>query len=395
MTYDKIIIGGGLVGLATALALKEIDPACRLAVLEKESAWARHQSGRNSGVIHAGVYYRPGSKKAHFALDGNRSMMAFCEQHEIPYEQCGKLIVATGEDQLSALNELHERSIANGLSVSKITSDEAQEIEPHLTCVSALRVPDTGIVDFRLVAEKYAELLAGMNVDLILDCKVSGFREYDWGYDIITSQGTYQTRFMLAAAGLYSDRIIRKSGHDPQMKIVPFRGEYWQLKPEKRHLVRNLIYPVPNPNFPFLGVHLTRLIDGSVHAGPNAVLALSREGYKWRNIKPYDLGETLLFPGFWKLAGKYLGEGTKEMARSLMKALFLRSVQELVPEIQSEDLLRCEAGVRAQALRSNGDLIDDFHIVQEEKAIFVLNAPSPAATASLEIGKYIAGMCYR
>ncbi len=394
MIYDKLIVGGGIVGLATALAIKDRDPDCKLAVLEKEGDWAVHQSSRNSGVIHAGVYYKPGSKKARFALAGNTSMFAFCEKHSIPFERCGKLIVATSRDQVQGLDLLSERATANGLDVSRIGCDAALEIEPHINCIDALHVPSTGIVDFKVVATKYVELLKNSDVELILDCQVQDVKQQDWGYSLSTSKDLYQTKYLISTAGLYSDRMAKRSGVDPEMKIIPFRGEYWYLKEEKQSLVRHLIYPVPNPSFPFLGVHMTRLIDGSVYAGPNAVLAFSREGYSWGKINGKDIFETLTFPGFWRLAGTYMGEGAKEMYRSLVKSAFLRSVQELIPEIQSEDLVKGEAGVRAQALRLDGSLIDDFHLIQEKNGIFVLNAPSPAATASLEIGKYIASRCY-
>ncbi len=394
MIYDKIIIGGGIVGLATALAVKERDPDCKLAILEKESDWTLHQSSRNSGVIHAGVYYKPGSKKARFALAGNASMMAFCERHNIPHEQCGKLIVATAPEQIEGLNSLYDRAAANGLDVSRIGREAALEIEPHINCIEALHVPSTGIVDFKVVAAKYVELLGEMDVDLILNCEITDIKQQEWGYSLSTSRNMYQTKYLIATVGLYSDRIARGSGVDPGMKIIPFRGEYWHLKQNKRSLVKNLIYPVPNPKFPFLGVHMTRLIDGSVHAGPNAVLAFSREGYSWLKINGKDLFETLTFPGFWKLADSYLGEGLKEMYRSVVKSAFLSSVQELIPEIESNDLQPGAAGVRAQALRSDGTLIDDFHLVEQKNGVFVLNAPSPAATASLEIGKYIARKIY-
>lgn len=393
MIYDKLIIGGGVVGLATALAVRERDPDCSILVLEKESDWALHQSGRNSGVIHAGVYYKPGSKKAQFAVAGNTSMYEFCQKHNIPYDRCGKLIVATSSEQIPGLNVLHDRAVANGLEVRELSIDEAHEIEPHINCVAALHIPSTGIVDYQVVAAKYAELLRAQNVDLILDCRVEGIKEHEWGYSLASSQGVYETRYLISSAGLYADRLSKKAGIDPEMKIVPFRGEYWHVKEDKRHLVKNLIYPLPNPKFPFLGVHMTRLIDGSIHAGPNAVLAFSREGYKWGTINGQDLIETLAYPGFWKLAGSYLGEGLKEMYRSVVKAAFLKSVQELIPEIQADDLVRGQAGVRAQALRADGSLIDDFHLLERKNGIFVLNAPSPAATASLEIGKYIAGKC--
>lgn len=395
MIYDKLIIGGGIVGLATALAIKARDPDCKLAILEKESDWATHQSGRNSGVIHAGVYYKPGSKKARFALAGNASMYAFCQTHNIPHDRCGKLIVATNQDQVAGLDSLQARATANGLDVRRIDKEAALEIEPHVNCVAALQVPSTGIVDYKTVAEKYAELLTALDVTLQLDCEVKGLKKFDWGYSLATSGGTIQTKYLVSAVGLFSDRMAKQSGLDPAMKIVPFRGEYWHLKDEKRDLVKHLIYPVPNPNFPFLGVHMTRLIDGSIHAGPNAVLAFSREGYSWGKINPRDVMETLTYPGFWKLAGSYMGEGIKEMYRSVVKAAFLRSVQELIPEIQSDDLVRADAGVRAQSLRSDGSLIDDFHLIEEQNALFVLNAPSPAATASLEIGAYITDKIYQ
>ncbi len=395
MIYDKLIIGGGIVGLATALAIKERDPDCRLAVLEKESDWAKHQSGRNSGVIHAGVYYKPGSKKARFALSGNASMYDFCEHHDIPYDRCGKLIVATTPEQLPGLDALEQRALANGLDVRRIAPEVAQEIEPHVNCVGAMHVPSTGIVDFKVVAQKYAELLRSSGVDLILDCKVMGVKKLEWGYSLASSRDTYQTKFLISSVGLFSDRMAHLSEMNPQMQIVPFRGEYWHLKAEKQHLVRNHIYPVPNPKFPFLGVHMTRLIDGSIHAGPNAVLAFSREGYGWGTINPRDLFETLTYPGFLRLATSYLSEGLKEIYRSVVKAAFLRSVQELIPEIESDDLVKGEAGVRAQALRSDGSLIDDFELVEDRHAVFVLNAPSPAATASLKIGAYIADRIYQ
>jgi len=392
MRYDKLIIGGGIVGLATALAVKEQDPDCKLALLEKESSWASHQSSRNSGVIHAGVYYKPGSKKAQFALAGNRSMVEFCQKHDLPHDRCGKLIVATSKEQLPRLAALHQRALENGLEVASISAEEAREIEPHVNAAAALLVPSTGIVNYATVADKYAELLEHMGVDLFLNTKVNGLKTRSWGYLVAASDQICETNYLISTSGLFSDRLARMAGVNPEMQIVPFRGEYWHLRHEKRYLVNNLIYPVPNPNFPFLGVHMTRLVDGSIHAGPNAVLALSREGYDWGAIDLTDLSETLFYPGFWRLAGGYLGEGMKEMLRSLIKAAFLKSVQELIPEVRSEDLVRGESGVRAQALRRDGRLIDDFHLIQSQRATFVLNAPSPAATASLEIGKYIAAV---
>ena len=390
MVYDKLIIGGGVVGLATALALKEKDPDCSLAILEKERSWAEHQSGRNSGVIHAGVYYKPGSKKAKFALAGNKSMYRFCQENDIPHERCGKLIVATNEEQLPALQALFERAQENGLEVVQLAAEAAREIEPHVSCIAALHVPSTGIVDYKVVASKYAQLLSSKGVDMLLDSEVTGLKENSQGFIVATKNNIFETKYLVSSVGLFSDRMARNAGVDPGMKIVPFRGEYWHLNQNKRHLVKNLIYPVPNPNFPFLGVHLTRLIDGSIHAGPNAVLAFSREGYTWSKINFQDLSETLLYKGFWKLASQYIGEGSKEIYRSLVKSAFLRSIQEIIPDIQSDDLVRGASGVRAQGLLADGGLVDDFSLLKRENALFVLNAPSPAATASIEIGKYIA-----
>jgi (S)-2-hydroxyglutarate dehydrogenase len=395
MKYDKIVVGGGLVGLGTALAIKKSNPDCKLAVFEKESKWAQHQSGRNSGVIHAGVYYKPGSKKAEFALAGNTSMYEFCQKHNIPHERCGKLIVATSSDQQPGLKMLLERARANGLEINEIRADEAREIEPHVNCVSALHIPSTGIVDYKVVALKLAELLEQQGVELLSNCQVLRLREHARGYAVETNRGTYETNYLVSCAGLHSDRIAKMAALDPKMTIIPFRGEYWSLRKEKHHLVKNLIYPVPNPHFPFLGVHMTRLIDSSIHVGPNAVLAFSREGYSWATINSRDLVEALSFPGFWKLANTYLAEGFKEMYRSVVKSYFLKDIQKLVPEIQGEDLYRSEAGVRAQGLWSDGRLIDDFYILKEKNAIFVLNAPSPAATACLEIGNHIAASCSR
>jgi (S)-2-hydroxyglutarate dehydrogenase len=389
MKYDFIVIGGGLVGLATALALKRKHPDSKLAVLEKEEKWATHQSVRNSGVIHAGVYYKPGSKKAEFAHAGNKSMFDFCELYDIPYDRCGKLIVATQPEQLAALDVLEGRALANRVPIKKISVEEAKEIEPHVNCVGALHVASTGIVDFKKVAAQYVTLLHAEGVVMSLGEKVTALKEVSGGYRVKTLKTEFETKFLISCVGLYSDRMAENAKADPRMKIVPFRGEYWHLQDSKSYLVKNLIYPVPNPNFPFLGVHMTRLIDGSIHAGPNAVLAASREGYSWSVINGRDLLETFTYPGFWKLAKTYYGEGFREIYRSLSKSAFLKSVQELVPEVQSNDLVRGQAGVRAQSVQRDGNLLDDFHLIQKPNAIFVLNAPSPAATASLEIGRHI------
>jgi len=394
MVYDMIIVGGGIVGLAIALAVKTRDPDCKLAVLEKESGWAKHQSSRNSGVIHAGIYYHPGSKKATFAASGNPSMYAFCEAHDIPVQRTGKLIVATSPDQLPALDLLNQRAAANGVEVFALDGAAAQEREPHVNCLQALHLPATGVVDFKQVAAKYVELLSAAGVDLILNCEVTALKHHGWGYSISSSQEGYQTRYLISSAGLYADRLALMAGVDPGMRIIPFRGEYWSLARERRSLVKSLIYPVPDPKFPFLGVHLTRLLDGSVHAGPNAVLAFSREGYSWNTIQGRDLMETITYPGFIKLAHTYFREGLQEIRRSLMKSAFVTSVKELIPEVNAEDLVQMKSGVRAQAVRKDGGMMDDFHVLEQSHAMFILNAPSPAATASLEIGKFVADRLY-
>jgi len=389
MIFDYVVIGGGLVGLATSRELLKRRPGAGVVILEKEDRWASHQSSRNSGVIHAGVYYTPGSLKARLGVAGNASMIAFCQEQGIPHDQCGKLIVATDEAELPRMKDLQERATANGLQVKRIGPDEAREIEPHLNCVAALKVPTTGIVDFGDVGRVYAVLAADEGAQTQLESRVTGLHWDRDHYRIMTDNGELKTRFLVNCGGLFCDRIARMDGIDPGMRIVPFRGEYYEFVPERRHLVKNLIYPVPNPKFPFLGVHLTRLIDGAIHAGPNAVLAFSREGYRRSTVNLRDLAEALSFKGFWKLAGPYLGEGFKEVWRSVVKSAFVATVQRLVPEIRPDDLHPAEAGVRAQALRSDGSMLEDFHMLRTENALHVLNAPSPAETASLEIARVI------
>ena len=393
MTYDCAIIGGGIVGLATAMTLLRAHPGVRVVVLEKEVDVAQHQTGRNSGVIHSGIYYQPGSLKARMAREGNHSMREFCAQHEIPFEVCGKLIVATEERELALLKNLLHRGRQNGLEVEEISAEHAREIEPHVRCLSALRVPSTGIVSFRAVADKYVELIREAGGALLFQTPVLAVRSGGDAQIIETERGEIRARFVVNCGGLHSDRLARRSGAEPGAQIVPFRGEYYELVPEKRSLVKGLIYPVPNPDFPFLGVHLTRMIDGSVHAGPNAVLALHREAYtkalpSLRELQ--DLGETLAFPGFWRLAARHWDEGWREMVRSYSKRAFVRSLQKLVPEISERDVVPSVAGIRAQALRNDGSLVDDFLIVRGRNSLHVCNAPSPAATASLEIAKAIA-----
>jgi (S)-2-hydroxyglutarate dehydrogenase len=387
---DYVIIGGGIVGLATALALLERRSSATVTVLEKEQRWAAHQTGRNSGVIHSGIYYKPGSLKAQMARTGNAAMVRFCQEHKIPHDICGKVIVATRPEHLPLMEQLRLRGIANGLAVESLDSAQVQEIEPHVRCLGGLRVPSTGIVSYAQVCEKLVEMIRARGGDLRLGACVENLIPGGQRVRVVTSQGELSAGFIVNCAGLHSDRVARLGGARSPARIVPFRGEYYELRPEARHLVKSLIYPVPNPAFPFLGVHFTRMIDGSVHAGPNAVLAFKREGYYKTNFSLRDFAEVMLFPGFWRLAARNAGEGLNEMKRSLSKARFVRSLQELVPAVRAEDLVRSEAGVRAQALLADGRLVDDFLMVEGPHALNVCNAPSPAATASLEIGKAIA-----
>jgi L-2-hydroxyglutarate oxidase len=387
--YDFAIIGGGIVGLSTAMTLSQRYPNARLVVIEKESRWAYHQTGNNSGVIHSGIYYKPGSFKAKFCRDGCQSMVEFCQTHDIPYEVCGKVIVATEEKELPQLEVLYQRGQQNGVPVTKVSAEEVKEVEPHVSCLAGLRVFSTGIADYKKVCQKYADITQQNGGDLRLNTKVLNIVENAQGLVIETNQGAIATRFLINCAGLFSDRMAQLAGLDPKAKIVPFRGEYYELTPEKRYLVNTLIYPVPNPAFPFLGVHFTKMIDGSVHAGPNAVLSLKREGYTKTDFDLGDFLEVMTYPGFWKLAAKHADEGIKEIIRSFSKAAFVQSLQRLVPEVQYDDVVPTHAGVRAQALMRDGKLVDDFLIVKGQNSVHVCNAPSPAATSSLEIGKAV------
>jgi len=387
--YDFAIIGGGIVGLSTAMALGKRYSNSRILVLEKESEWAFHQTGNNSGVIHSGIYYKPGSFKAEFCRAGSRSIVEFCQEHGIAHEVCGKVIIATDESQLPRLENLYKRGLENGIQVKRISREEVLEIEPHVTCVGGVQVFSTGIANYKQVCLKYAELIEKQGGELRLNTKVERILPSGNNQVLQTNNGTFETRFVINCAGLHSDRIAKLGKVDPQAKIVPFRGEYYELTPEKRYLVKGLIYPVPNPDFPFLGVHFTRMIDGSVHAGPNAVLSLKREGYKKTDFDLRDFAEVMTYPGFWKLAAKHADEGIQEIIRSFSKAAFVRSLQKLIPEVQAEDIVPTHAGVRAQALMNDGKLVDDFLIVQGPHSVHVCNAPSPAATSSIEIGKAI------
>jgi len=387
--HDYVIIGGGIVGLATAMAVGKKHPKASTLVLEKEQDLAQHQTGRNSGVIHSGIYYKPGSLKARFAREGNRSMVEFCRERGIKHDVCGKVIVATKASELPLLESLFQRGLDHRLAVARLAPEQVQEIEPHVRCLAGVRVPSTGIVNYREVSAKYVELIKLQGGTVQTGTRVDRLREVNGIQVIETSHGEFEAGFVINCAGLFSDRVARFGGLDPGVKIVPFRGEYYELIPNKRHLVKTLIYPVPNPDFPFLGVHFTRMIDGSVHAGPNAVLAFRREGYEKADFNLRDLCETLTYRGFWKLARKHFREGMREIYRSFSKAAFVRSLQQLIPEIEPADLIPCKAGVRAQALLNDGRLVDDFLMIRGHNALHVCNAPSPAATASLEIAKTI------
>ncbi|BFM39277.1 L-2-hydroxyglutarate oxidase [Synechocystis sp. LKSZ1] len=389
MTHDFVVIGGGIVGLATALFLGQRFPQATVLVLEKEARLAFHQTGHNSGVIHSGIYYKPGSFKAQFTKAGNQAMVEFCQTHDLPYEVCGKVIVATQPTELPLLENLYQRGLQNGLAVQKLSSEQVKEHEPYVHCLGGIYVPTSGIVDYRQVCQKYAELIQQQGGEIRLQHQVLNILKTSTGYTLETNQGEMSARFLINCAGLQSDRLARLAGLEPEAKIVPFRGEYYELRPEKRYLVKGLIYPVPNPEFPFLGVHFTRMIDGSIHAGPNAVLNLKREGYGKLEVDLKDLGEVLTYPGFWRLARRHWQEGLQEIIRSWSKPAFVRSLQQLIPEVTEDDIIPNPAGIRAQALQQDGRLVEDFWIIEADQALHVCNAPSPAATASLEIGKAI------
>ncbi|MYL30917.1 L-2-hydroxyglutarate oxidase [Halobacillus halophilus] len=388
--YDYTIIGAGIVGLSTAYSLQNKHPHASIAIVEKETEIAAHQTGRNSGVIHSGVYYKPGSLKARMAVQGRNSMVQFCEENEVPHDVCGKVLVATEPGELPRMEALYERVGQNGLNVTRLSKEELHDVEPYVNGLAGLKVPSTGIVDYKKVSRKLMELLKKGGADIFLGSAVQEIVEKQDEVVIETTARTIYARYMVNCAGLFSDRITAMSGIHTDVKIVPFRGEYFELVPEKRHLVKGLIYPVPNPDFPFLGVHLTKMMDGGVHAGPNAVLSLKREGYRKVDMQWRDMKEVLTFPGFWKLAGANMKEGMKEMIRSFHKESFVKSLQRLVPDIKADDVVPTDAGVRAQAMLKNGKLVDDFYIIPGKRTVHVCNAPSPAATASLEIGKEIA-----
>lgn len=392
MKYDIVIIGGGIVGLAAALRLLELKPDLKLAVLEKEDGVARHQTGHNSGVIHSGIYYKPGSLKAINCLRGYKQLLEFCDRENIKYELCGKLMVATRQEELPILEKYYQRGIQNGLNkIKKLSANELKEYEPHAFGLEAILVPYTGITDFLIISEKMAEIIrTRYGADINLNSEVTGIRLFQGYSEIETAHKVYTTKLGINTAGLYSDQIAEMNMDRVDVRIIPFRGEYYEISKEKEHLIKNLIYPVPDPNFPFLGVHYTRMIHGGVEAGPNAVFAFKKEGYKKSDMSMRDLGRSLSWKGYLKVMFKYWKMGLGEYYRSYNKNAFTRALQRLLPEIRKEDLIPGGSGVRAQACDRNGNLSDDFLFAENEHMINVLNAPSPAATAALSIGQTIA-----
>ncbi len=384
--YDLAVVGGGILGLATAYRFTQRLPGRRVAVLEKEVRVAGHQTGHNSGVLHSGIYCKPGSLKAATCLAGKRAMEALCAAEGITHEICGKVIVAVTDADLPALQRIYERGRANGVNCQLIDKARLAELEPHAAGVRAIHVPETGIVNYRQVCERLAERVRQAGGEVAFGAKVTAVRHHSEAVTAVTPAGDFTARQLVNCAGLHSDRVARLTGRDPGAKVVPFRGEYYALKPEAYHLCRNLIYPTPDPQFPFLGVHFTRMIDGSVECGPNAVIAFGREAYRFFALNPCDLLETLCYRGFLRMALRHWRMGLGEMWRSLSKGAFVRALQRLVPDIRSEHLEPAAAGIRAQMIATDGRLVDDFLILEGERVVNVCNAPSPAATASLQIG---------
>jgi L-2-hydroxyglutarate oxidase len=391
--HDVVVIGGGIVGLSTALRLKQQRPELRVAVVEKEAGPAAHQTGHNSGVIHSGIYYKPGSLKARNCIQGYYDLLEFCQEQHIPFERCGKVIVATRQEQLPALENLYKRGQENGLAgLRHLSGEEVREIEPYCTGIKGIFVPQTGIVDYKVVCERIAKVFQDLGGEVFYNSRVTSISRVQGKVVVATSAGEFQSKLLVNCAGLYCDKIAEMAGLKTDVRIIPFRGEYYALKAEKAHLVKNLIYPVPDPNFPFLGVHFTRRISGEIEAGPNAVLAYRREGYRKSDFHAGELWESLSWKGFRKVAMKYWKTGLGELYRSYSKGAFTRALQELVPEVKESDLEPAGAGVRAQACDREGGLIDDFVIREDEGSIHVLNAPSPAATSGLSIGTTVAAL---
>ena len=392
-TTDVLIVGGGIVGLGTALAL---SGRAQVAVIETEKHVARHQTGHNSGVIHSGLYYKPGSAKARTCAEGRELLYRFCAENGIPHDRCGKLVVATDASELPALDELERRGMANGLrGITRLTGDQLREVEPHVRGVAGLRVAETGIVNYKTVAEVYARKITEAGGAVRTEAKFLGCKTDQSGLTAETTTGPFRAKLLVNCAGLHSDRVARLCGVDPGVRIVPFRGEYYELKPRAEYLCRHLIYPVPDARLPFLGVHFTRMIGGGVECGPNAVLAFRREGYRLSDASARDLWELATTPGFWKMARRFWRTGLTEMYRSLSKRAFWHALQKLIPEVSFHDLTPVGAGVRAQAVAPDGKLVDDFFIRQAPRMVHVLNAPSPAATASISIGRSIAEMALK
>jgi L-2-hydroxyglutarate oxidase len=391
VTERIVVVGGGIIGLATAWRLGQRFPDAHVSVLEKEPAVGLHQSGHNSGVLHAGLYYKPGSRKARLAVTGIRQMVEFCKEHSIPHEICGKIVVATAEEELPRLRTLFERGAQNGLEgLQMLTGDELREIEPHAAGIAAIRVPQEGIADYPRVCEVLTGLIRAQGGEVVTSAQVTAIDRESGAWRVHSSAGDYEASRIVTCAGLQSDRIAALTGAHRTVRIVPFRGEYYKIRPERESLVRNLIYPVPDPKFPFLGVHFTRMIHGGVEAGPNAVLALAREGYTKTKINPRDVFDAITFNGLWRFLGKYPKMCWQETRRSFSRELFCQSLQRLVPDIRTEDLSEGGAGVRAQAMSPDGSLVEDFHFVEGPGELHVVNAPSPGATASLAIGEEIA-----
>ncbi|PYN76919.1 MAG: L-2-hydroxyglutarate oxidase [Candidatus Rokuibacteriota bacterium] len=391
-SYDIAVIGGGILGLATARALNERAPRARLVILEKEAKLATHQTGNNSGVIHSGIYYKPGSYKAKLCVEGKGLMLEFCQKHGIRVDHVGKVIVATEPAELPRLQTLYERGIANGVPVEMIEPAQLREIEPHAKALRAIRSPSTAIVDYKEVCSAMTRELTARGVTIETNARVTSITRTADAIDLETPRAVVRARRIVNCAGLYSDVVARMAGARVNLKIIPFRGEYYMIRPERQDIVRGLIYPVPDPEFPFLGVHLTRTVHGEVEAGPNAVLAFAREGYTFGRVSPGELAGTLTYSGFWNMARKYWRMGSYEMYRSLSKGAFVQALQRLVPALRSEDVTRGGAGVRAQAVNPDGTMVDDFRIIAEADAVHVLNAPSPGATASIAIGRHISAM---
>ena len=388
--YDVVVVGGGIIGLATSMKLTQDFPNLKVAVLEKEKEVAQHQTGHNSGVIHAGIYYAPGSQKANFCSTGGKLLRDFCDEYGIAYDMCGKLIVATDDSEVPQLEELFKRGTENGAQgLRMVNQEEIKDIEPYSAGVKAILSPNTGIIDYFEVSQAYATRMRENGGDLLTNVEVISIENKDNLVYINTTSGTVAAKYVLNCAGLHADTVARMMGVDVGVKIVPFRGEYFSIIPEKEHMVKGLIYPVPDPSMPFLGVHFTRRINGSVEAGPNAVLAFAREGYKKTDVNLKDILGTLSYSGFWKMSAKYWKVGMHEQYRSLVKGVFVKSLQKLMPEITGDDLGDPGAGVRAQVIDSNGGLLQDFAIEASANAIHVLSAPSPGATSSLTISEYI------